>query len=60
MNAGLVGLVVNLAVALVVTWLGPRTKDERPDAEVLALEDEFPREEKTAPRGGAVSPPVST
>lgn len=59
-NAGLVGLVVNLAVALVVTWLGPRAKDERPDAEVLALEDEFPREEETAPRGGAVSPPVST
>lgn len=58
-NAGLVGLVVNLAVALVVTWLGPRAKDGRPDAEVLALEDEFPRRQGTAPRGGGVSPPAS-
>ncbi|MFE1776942.1 sodium:solute symporter [Streptomyces sp. NPDC059008] len=43
MNAGIVGLAVNTAVALAVTWLGPRERDERPDAEVLALEDEFPR-----------------
>ncbi|MFG2285133.1 sodium:solute symporter [Streptomyces sp. NPDC048595] len=42
MNAGIVGLAVNTAVALAVTWLGPRECDERPDAEVLALDDEFP------------------
>ncbi|MFG2206916.1 sodium:solute symporter [Streptomyces sp. NPDC048638] len=53
MNAGLVGLAVNVALALLVTWLGPREADERPDAEVLALDDEFPRRE-------AVSPPASS
>ncbi|MEU9113441.1 sodium:solute symporter family protein [Streptomyces sp. NPDC048483] len=46
MNAGLVSLAVNAAVALLVTWLGPRERDERPDAEVLALDDEFPRADK--------------
>jgi solute:Na+ symporter, SSS family len=45
MNAGLVGLAVNLAVALTVTWLGPREADDRPDAEVLAVDDEFPEGE---------------
>ncbi|WP_030805956.1 sodium:solute symporter family protein [Streptomyces sp. NRRL S-337] len=45
MNAGLVGLAVNLAVALTVTWLGPREADDRPDAEVLAVEDGSPEGE---------------
>ncbi|MEU5213797.1 sodium:solute symporter family protein [Streptomyces sp. NPDC020742] len=60
MNAGLVALAVNLAVALAVTRWGPRDADDRPDAEVLALDDEFPRE--TAPvRGGeTVSPQASS
>lgn len=43
-NAGMVALAVNLAVALTVTWLGPRERavgggggpDRRPDGEVLA------------------------
>ncbi|MFH9133185.1 sodium:solute symporter [Streptomyces sp. NPDC017524] len=35
-NAGLVALAVNLAVALAVTFAGPRDADPRPDAEVLA------------------------
>ncbi|WP_019548136.1 sodium:solute symporter family protein [Streptomyces sulphureus] len=36
-NAGLLALGCNLAVALVVTWLGPRGRDDRrPDGEVLA------------------------
>ncbi|WP_432003076.1 sodium:solute symporter family protein [Streptomyces sioyaensis] len=58
-NAGLVGLAVNLAVALAVTWLGPRGTDERPDADVLALDEEFPRQ-RTRARGAAVSPPASS
>ncbi|MBL1092459.1 MULTISPECIES: sodium:solute symporter family protein [Streptomyces] len=45
MNAGLVGLAVNLVVALAVTWLGPREADDRPDAEVLAVADGFPEGE---------------
>lgn len=36
MNAGLVALAANLAVALAVTLAGPRDADPRPDAEVLA------------------------
>ncbi|MFD9407760.1 sodium:solute symporter [Streptomyces sp. NPDC059989] len=37
LNAGMVALVVNLAVALAVTWLGPRgAGDGRPDDAVLA------------------------
>ncbi|MFF4949605.1 sodium:solute symporter family protein [Streptomyces chattanoogensis] len=48
MNAGLVALAVNVAVALAVTWLGPRERDGRPDAEVLALDDEFPRDAASA------------
>ncbi|MGW8396322.1 sodium:solute symporter family protein [Streptomyces lydicus] len=59
MNAGLVALAVNVVVALAVTWLGPRDADGRPDAEVLALDDEFPRDEALAP-GGRVSPPASS
>ncbi|MFC5722818.1 sodium:solute symporter [Streptomyces gamaensis] len=35
-NAGLLALAVNLAVALAVSWLGPRPADPRPDEEVLA------------------------
>ncbi|MFJ9109209.1 sodium:solute symporter [Streptomyces sp. NPDC102283] len=35
-NAGLVALAANLAVALAVTFAGPRDADPRPDAEVLA------------------------
>ncbi|MEU0978283.1 sodium:solute symporter [Streptomyces griseus] len=35
-NAGLVALAANLAVALAVTLAGPRDADPRPDAEVLA------------------------
>ncbi|MFJ6749753.1 sodium:solute symporter [Streptomyces sp. NPDC091266] len=53
MNAGILGLAVNVVVALAVTWLGPRGADGRPDAEVLALEDEFPRQD-------GVSRPAST
>lgn len=59
MNAGIVGLAVNVVVALAVTWLGPRDTDERPDAQVLALDDEFPRDE-ALPQGGPVSPSAST
>lgn len=58
MNAGIVALAVNVVVALAVTWLGPRGTDERPDAEVLALDDEFPRDDALV-RGGRVSPPAS-
>lgn len=58
-NAGLVGLAVNLAVALAVTWLGPRGTDERPDAEVLALDEEFPRQ-RARPQDAVVSPPASS
>ncbi|MEX2972368.1 sodium:solute symporter [Streptomyces sp. C184] len=58
-NAGLVGLAANLAVALAVTWLGPRGTDERPDAEVLALDEEFPRQ-RTHPQDAAVSPPAAS
>ncbi|MFJ6697933.1 sodium:solute symporter [Streptomyces sp. NPDC091272] len=36
MNAGIVALALNLLVALVVSFSGPRERDERPDAEVLA------------------------
>ncbi|WP_258015975.1 sodium:solute symporter [Streptomyces sp. AJS327] len=40
-NAGLVALVLNLLVALAVTWLGPRpAPDPRPDAEVLASDED--------------------
>lgn len=35
-NAGLVALALNVVVTLTVTWLGPRSSDTRPDAEVLA------------------------
>ncbi|MGW7575420.1 sodium:solute symporter family protein [Streptomyces sp. NPDC054765] len=59
MNAGIVALAVNVAVALVVTWRGPRDTDGRPDAEVLALDDEFPRE-GALPRGAAVSRPAAS
>ncbi|MFI5524811.1 sodium:solute symporter [Streptomyces platensis] len=59
MNAGIVGLAVNGAVALAVTWLGPRAADGRPDAEVLALDDAFPRDGVPS-RGAPVSPPASS
>ncbi|MFI7098495.1 sodium:solute symporter [Streptomyces sp. NPDC050161] len=52
-NAGLIGLAVNLAVALAFTWLGPRQDDPRPDAEVLALDEEFAREETPGPAPAA-------
>ncbi|MFI1971721.1 sodium:solute symporter [Streptomyces cinnamoneus] len=35
-NAGAVALGLNVAVALVVSWLGPKPVDARPDDEVLA------------------------
>jgi SSS family solute:Na+ symporter len=35
-NAGIVALALNLLVALVVSYGGPRERDERPDSEVLA------------------------
>ncbi|MGC5342264.1 sodium:solute symporter family protein [Streptomyces sp. DT171] len=38
-NAGIVGLGVNLVVALAVTYAGPRDRDDRPDREVLARDD---------------------
>ncbi|MET9696075.1 sodium:solute symporter family protein [Streptomyces sp. NPDC006529] len=37
-NAGMVALGLNLAVALGVAWLGPREADGRPDADVLAAD----------------------
>ncbi|MFI6941774.1 sodium:solute symporter [Streptomyces sp. NPDC050418] len=37
-NAGLVALAANLAVALAVTYAGPGERDARPDGEVLAQE----------------------
>ncbi|WP_370419420.1 sodium:solute symporter [Streptomyces sp. QH1-20] len=37
-NAGAIALGLNLVVALVVSWLGPKTADERPDSEVLATD----------------------
>ncbi|MEU3714130.1 sodium:solute symporter family protein [Streptomyces catenulae] len=42
-NAGLLALALNVAVALAVTRFGPRARDARPDTEVLAVDDEFPR-----------------
>jgi SSS family solute:Na+ symporter len=36
MNAGIVALALNLLVALVVSFSGPRERDGRPDSEVLA------------------------
>lgn len=36
MNAGIVALALNLSVALVVSFSGPRDRDGRPDEEVLA------------------------
>lgn len=59
MNAGIVALAVNVAVALGVTWLGPRDADVRPDAEVLALDDEFPRDGARS-RDGAAGPTASS
>lgn len=53
MNAGIVGLALNLAVTLAVTWLGPKEHDPRPDAEVLAVDEEFPR---TGPQPEPVGP----
>lgn len=50
MNAGIVALGANLAVALVVTYAGPRERDERPDDEVLAR-DEIEDEEELVPAG---------
>jgi SSS family solute:Na+ symporter len=41
-NAGIVALAANLAVALAVSWLGPRPADERPDEEVLARDVDEP------------------
>ncbi|MFD6533273.1 sodium:solute symporter [Streptomyces sp. NPDC060184] len=49
-NAGLVALAANLAVALAVTYAGPRDRDERPDDEVLAR-DEI--DDGTGPRAEA-------
>jgi len=57
-NAGLVGLAANLAVALAITCWGPRATDERPDVDVLALDEEFPRQ-RASPQDAAVSPPAS-
>ncbi|MFD7238153.1 sodium:solute symporter [Streptomyces syringium] len=37
-NAGAVALGLNLVVALTVSWLGPKSADERPDSEVLATD----------------------
>ncbi|MFM9366926.1 sodium:solute symporter [Streptomyces sp. Da 82-17] len=37
-NAGIVALALNLAVALAVTWARPADADPRPDAEVLAAD----------------------
>ncbi|MEE1752335.1 sodium:solute symporter family protein [Streptomyces sp. SP18CS02] len=56
-NAGVVALAANLAVALAVTYAGPRDRDERPDEDVLAYErltGAEPRAEKT----GATREPV--
>ncbi|MFF7362387.1 sodium:solute symporter [Streptomyces sp. NPDC008125] len=47
-NAGLVALAANLAVALAVTYAGPRDRDERPDDEVLARDEIEPAAEATA------------
>ncbi|MET9292872.1 sodium:solute symporter family protein [Streptomyces sp. NPDC003077] len=53
-NAGILALALNLAVALTVTWLGPRPADDRPDAEVLAsdVEDEAPAGERVGAGSG--------
>lgn len=45
-NAGLVALAANLAVALAVTFAGPRDADPRPDAEVLAHDPVVEEEEE--------------
>ncbi|MFJ6565931.1 sodium:solute symporter [Streptomyces sp. NPDC091292] len=48
-NAGLVALVANLAVALTVAYAGPGDRDERPDGEVLARTDSgLPRQREGA------------
>ncbi|WEV27604.1 sodium:solute symporter family protein [Streptomyces sp. 71268] len=56
-NAGLLALAVNLAVALAVSLLGPRDTDERPDGEVLA-DWEPPAGAPAGPVGPAGPPPA--
>lgn len=50
-NAGIVALGANLAVALAVTYAGPPERDERPDEDVLAR-DEIDDEEACAAVAG--------
>ncbi|NLU66519.1 sodium:solute symporter family protein [Streptomyces sp. HNM0574] len=51
LNAGLVALAANLAVTLLVTFLGPRPPaDPRPDTEVLASDTAYDDEEYEAAR----------
>ncbi|MFD8408325.1 sodium:solute symporter [Streptomyces anulatus] len=52
-NAGLVALAANLAVALAVTFAGPRDVDPRPDAEVLADDPVGDEDEPLAPTRAA-------
>lgn len=53
-NAGIVALAANLAVALAVTYAGPRERDDRPDAEVLARDGAGEPEAESAPRAQTV------
>lgn len=57
MNAGIIALGANLAVALAVTYAGPREHDERPDDEVLArdeIEDGTEHEEELSRKADRV------
>jgi SSS family solute:Na+ symporter len=49
-NAGIVALGANLAVALVVTYAGPREHDDRPDGDVLARDEPEERQETAGSR----------
>lgn len=49
-NAGIVALGANLAVALVVTYAGPREHDDRPDGDVLARDEPGERQQTAESR----------
>lgn len=58
MNAGIVGLAVNVAVALAVTWLGPRRGREA-GRRGAGAGRRVPRDGEPS-RGGRLSPPASS
>ncbi|NBE52052.1 sodium:solute symporter family protein [Streptomyces boluensis] len=54
-NAGIVALAANLAVALAVTWARPADADPRPDTEVLASDPDPEPAEVTSGTSGTAS-----